>query len=246
MNCPNCNVALPDGINTRINFCPSCGGKLYQSGKKYLIEVMCTGQRSFEGSDMLLFVDDKAAYDLIANEKIVLSVNAGFHSFRFKKGLRSKSIQLLISGNYTIKVYYNTLSGLFETTITEVLDENYEEVFGNAKSVGPMLTAHEKKEEFDTLLGENNPDYVINATSGFREGILRLYAGRCEFSCGDINREVTQYKDMLSVKKKTGSIDIICAGNVHKVYSIPKDIYNEVIAYLNNKIEKIKSGEASG
>lgn len=30
-------------------------------------------------------------------------------------------------------------------------------------------------------------------------------------------------------------IDILCDGNIHKIYSIPKDIYNEVMSFLNNR-----------
>ena len=76
--------------------------------------------------------------------------------------------------------------------------------------------------------------------SGKKEGILRLYAERVEFSSKkDFKKEVVQYRDVVEVRKRMGSIDLICAGNVHKVYSIPKDIYNEVMAFLTNRIEKV-------
>ena len=56
----------------------------------------------------------------------------------------------------------------------------------------------------------------------------------------DMAKEVVDYKNVISVKKKMGTIDILCDGNVHKIYSIPKDIYNEVMSFLSNRIEDVR------
>ncbi len=64
MNCPNCKNILPENINSRINFCPICGGKLYEDGKEFLVEVICTGQRTLTGGTMMLFVDEMVFYEV--------------------------------------------------------------------------------------------------------------------------------------------------------------------------------------
>ena len=105
----------------------------------------------------------------------------------------------------------------------------------------PVMESEDGTRSFDVILGEDDPDYEIKVTSGLREGTLRLYSERCEFSIeGNFKNEITSYKDVAEVKKKMGSIDIVCDGNVHKVYSIPKDTYNEVLAYLTNRISAVK------
>ena len=240
MNCPNCRKILPDRVNNKINFCPFCGGKLYEDGKEYLVEVSCTGQRNLSGGTMMLFVDDTIYYEVDPGDKIYFTARAGFHSFKFRHKIRSKTIQLLLTANYSIKVYYNTLSGLIETNVSEVDEKQYDSVFGEAALTPPVMVSSDGQRGFDIMLGEDEPEYEISVTSGFKEGILRIYAERCEFSSEkDFKKEVVYLKDVLAVKKKMGSIDFVCAGNVHKVYSIPKDIYNEVMAFLNNRIEEI-------
>ncbi len=240
MNCPNCKKVLPDNVNTKINFCPYCGGKLYEDGKDFLIEVICTGQRNLSGGTMMLFVDDTSFYEVEPGNTIYFPVRAGFHTLKFKHKIRNKSIQLLVGANYSIKVYFNSLSGLIETNVTEVDEKQYDTVFGNVKITQPVMVTNEGQKGFDIMLGEDEPEYELSVTTGLKEGILRLYAERCEFSSKkDFKKEIVQYKDVVEVKRKMGSVDLVCVGNVHKVYSIPKDIYNEVMAFLTNRIEEV-------
>ncbi len=240
MNCPNCKKVLPDNVNTKINFCPYCGGKLYEDGKDFLIEVICTGQRNLSGGTMMLFVDDTSFYEVEPGNTIYFPVRAGFHTLKFKHKIRNKSIQLLVGANYSIKVYFNSLSGLIETNVTEVDEKQYDTVFGNVKITQPVMVTNEGQKGFDIMLGEDEPEYELSVTTGLKEGILRLYAERCEFSSEkDFKKEIVQYKDVVEVKRKMGSVDLVCVGNVHKVYSIPKDIYNEVMAFLTNRIDEI-------
>ena len=144
---------------------------------------------------------------------------------------------MLVTNNYSIRAYYNSLSGLIETVVSEVDDKQYAMTFANAIIAKPTMVTNQGEKGLDILLGEDDPEYEINATSGFKEGILRIYAERCEFSCEkDFNKEVVKYSDVVAIKKKMGSLDIQCVGNVHKVYSIPKDIYNEVLSFLTNRV----------
>lgn len=242
MNCPNCKKALPDDMLSKLNFCPLCGGKLYEAGKEYLIQVTCTGQRSFDGSTMLLFVDDTELYDLKPGEDIYFSARAGFHTLKFRHKIRDKVIQILLSANYSIKAYYNSLSGLIETSVSEVDENNYALVFGGAEMTEPSMVSTDGQKGFDILLGEDDPEYELRVTSGLKEGILRLYSERGEFSSQkDFKKEVFFYKDIVDVKKKMGSIDLVFTGNVHKIYSIPKDTYNEILAFLTNRIEDARA-----
>ncbi|SFQ14281.1 hypothetical protein SAMN04487928_12058 [Butyrivibrio proteoclasticus] len=52
--------------------------------------------------------------------------------------------------------------------------------------------------------------------------------------------DVTDFIKIIAVRRKMGAIDIQCEGNVHKVYSIPKDAYNEIMVYLTNRIQEIR------
>ncbi|MCR5557695.1 MAG: hypothetical protein K6F75_09090 [Butyrivibrio sp.] len=240
MNCPNCKKALPDNVNTKINFCPYCGGKLYEDGKEFLIEVVCTGQRNLSGGTMMLFVDDAIYYEVDPGSKIYFTARAGFHTLKFRHKIRNKTIQLLLGANYSIKVYYNSLSGLIETNVSEVDEKQYDSVFGDARITPPVMVTSDGQKGFDIMLGEDEPEYEINVTSGLKEGILKVYAERCEFgSEKDFKKEVVQYKDVVEVRKKMGAVDLFCVGNVHKVYSIPKDTYNEVMAFLTNRVEEV-------
>lgn len=238
MNCPNCSHILPDNISNKINFCPFCGGKLFEDGKDFMLEISCTGQRNLDGGVIMLFLDDSTLYEIQPGDNIYIKVRAGFHTMKFRHKIRNKTIHVLVTNNYSIRAYYNSLSGLIETVISEVDDKQYARTFSTARIAKPTMVTTEGERGLDILLGEDDPEYEINATSGFKEGILRIYAERCEFSSEkDFNKEVVQYKDVIAIKKKMGSLDIQCAGNVHKVYSIPKDIYNEVLAFLTNRVE---------
>jgi len=189
---------------------------------------------------MMLFLDDTSFYEVEPGNTIYFPVRAGFHTFKFKHKIRNKSIQLLIGSDYSIKVYYNSLSGLIETNVAEVDDKQRDAVFGDAKITQPVMVTNEGQRGFDIMLGEDDPEYELSVTSGLKEGTLRLYAERCEFSSEkDFKKEIVQYKDVLEVRKKMGAVDLVCAGNVHKVYSIPKDTYNEVMAFLTNRIDEI-------
>lgn len=237
MNCPKCNHILPENISKKINFCPFCGEKLFEDGKDFMVEISCTGQRNLDGGIIMLFLDDTTLYEIQPGDRIFITLRAGFHNLKFRHKIRNKAINLLVSNNYSIRAYYNSLSGLIETTVSEVDDKLYASVFSNARIAKPTMVTNQGEKGLDILLGEDEPEYEINATSGFKEGILRIYAERCEFSSEkDFNKEVVQYKDVVAIKKKMGSLDIQCAGNVHKVYSIPKDIYNEVLAFLTNRV----------
>ncbi len=237
MNCPKCNHILPDNISNKINFCPFCGGKLFEDDKDFMIEITCTGQRNLAGGVIMLFLDDTTLYEIQPGENIYITVRAGFHTMKFRHKIRNKTIHILVTNNYSIRAYYNSLSGLIETVVSEVDDKQYAMTFANAIIAKPTMVTNQGEKGLDILLGEDEPEYEINATSGFKEGILRIYAERCEFSCEkDFNKEVVKYSDVVAIKKKMGSLDIQCVGNVHKVYSIPKDIYNEVLSFLTNRV----------
>ena len=236
MNCHSCNSVLPDNINTKINFCPVCGGKLFEAGKEFLVEVACTGQRSLNGGTMMLFVDESVLYEINPGEKIYFTASAGFHSLKFRHKIRNKTIQILLASDFSIKVNYNTLSSLIETSVSEVDEDDRDAVFGNARITKPVMVSADGQRGLDVMLGDDEPEYEIKVSSGLKEGILKIYSERLEFTeQGDFKKDVVKYKDVVAVRKKLGSIDIQCAGNVHKVYSIPKDIYNEVMAFLTNR-----------
>ena len=235
MHCPKCNGVLPEKISKKLNFCPICGARLFGEND-YMVEVSFAGQRNFDVEKMRLFLDESIYYEVSPGEKIVFVAKAGFHSLQFRYKIRSKTINILLSSDFSIKTHYNTLSSLIETTVGEVDQENYDEVFGDVELSVPVVI---EKEGLDAAIGQDVPEYSFNVTSGLKEGILRLYPERLEFeSAIDFKKEILQYKDAISVRKKMGSIDITCDGNVHKIYSIPKDIYNEVLAFLNNRIEE--------
>ncbi len=244
MICPKCGKSLPEKINMKITFCPMCGERLFEVGRKYIIEIQCAGQRTSDGDTMKMFVDDKQLYEIIPGESICVLLNSGYHTLKFRHKIRNKSIDLLVNSSYLIKTYYNSLSGLIETSILKVEESeggiDPAELKGKQVAV-PIMESEDGTRSFDVILGEDDPDYEIKVTSGLREGTLRLYSERCEFSIeGNFKNEITSYKDIAEVKKKMGSIDIVCDGNVHKVYSIPKDTYNEVLAYLTNRISAVK------
>ena len=239
MYCHNCNNVLPDNINTKINFCPICGGKLFEDGKEFLVEVVCNGQRNLSGGTMMLFVDESIFYEVSPGEKIYFTAKAGFHTLKFRHKIRNKTIQILLTSDFSIKVYFNTLSGLIETSVSEVDEKDRIAVFGGVTMTKPVMVSEDGQRGIDIMLGEDEPEYEINVTSGLKEGILRIYSERLEFTeQGDFKKDIVQYKDVVAVRKKLGSIDVQCAGNVHKVYSIPKDIYNEVMAFLTNRTGK--------
>ena len=240
MNCPNCNHILPDNISHKINFCPFCGGKLFEDGKEFLLEITCTGQRNLEGGTIMIFVDETTLYEVQPGEKIYLSLRAGFHTMKFMHKIRSKVIQVLVTNNFTIRAYYNTLSGLIETIISEVDEKQYSQIFGNVVIQKPKMVTSEGQRGLDVLLGEEDPEFEVPTTSGFKHGTLRLFSDRYEFNAEtDFNKEVVQYKDVVAIKRTMGSLEVQCIGNVRKVYSIPKESYNEVLAYLTNKIAQI-------
>ncbi len=240
MNCPKCGKLLPENLSTRISYCPLCGDKLYEEGKKYIVEIQCTGQRQGDNVVMMVFLDDKYFYEVKPSESICIALDAGFHTFKFRHNIRSKTITLLISSSYVINAYYNTLSGLIETRLNMVEDSQEgidAETLAQKELTAPTMVSEDGAKTFDIMLGEDDPEYEIKVTSGLQEGVLRIYTTRIEFTPWSQNKkEVISYDKVTSVRKKMGSIDVLCEGNVHKVYSIPKDIYNEVLAYLTNKI----------
>ncbi len=243
MNCPNCKRVLPDNINHRINFCPLCGNKLFEDGKDYLIQISCAGQRTPDGNVMMVFLDETQMFEVKAGETICFAVKAGFHMLKFRQKIRSKNISLLVNSGYSIKATYNTISGLIETNIIkfEEEDEDSERRINEADLTAPSMVSEAGARGFDSLLGVDEPEYRVKATEGLKEGILSIYTERLEFKGkNDLAKEVVDFRNVISVKKKMGTIDILCDGNVHKIYSIPKDIYNEVMSFLNNRIEELR------
>ena len=96
-----------------------------------------------------------------------------------------------------------------------------------------------------------NSDYVIRPYFNSLSGLIETNVQQVKISDAEhggkgragimiTKKEVLQYKEIVSVRRKMGSLDIECAGNVHKVYSIPKDIYNEVMAFLTNRISEVQ------
>ena len=244
MNCPNCKKVLPDNINLRINFCPMCGKKLFEDGKDYLIQIACVGQRGADGNAMMVFLDEKQMYEVKPGETICFAVRAGFHSLKFRQKIRNKNITLLVNSGYAIKASYNTVSGLIETNVVKFDDEDDETAkkrVSEATLTAPVMVSETGARGFDSVLGVDDPEFEVNATEGLKEGVLSIYSERLEFmGKNDMAKEVVDFKNVISVKKKMGTVDILCDGNIHKIYSIPKDIYNEVMSYLNNRIEDVR------
>ena len=244
MICPKCKKALPSNMNMNIRFCPLCGEELFARGKNYVIEVQCVGQRESEDAILMLFVDDRQMNEVKAGDSIFIALEAGFHSLKFRQKIRSKTISLPVNSDYVIRSYFNSLSGLIETNVQKVQvagGDNNTKGHAGIKITKPVMVSVDGKKTFDVMLGDDDPEYEFAATSGFKEGVLRLFSERCEFSPDDkFKKEVLQYKEIVSVKRKMGALDIECAGNVHKVYSIPKDIYNEVMAFLTNRISEVQ------
>ena len=244
MNCPNCKRVLPDNISLRINFCPLCGKKLFEDGKDYLIQIACVGHRSTDGNVMMVFLDEKQLYEVKAGETICFAVKAGFHALKFRQKIRSKNITLLVNSGYAIKAAYNTVSGLIETNVIKFDDDDEEaseKRVREADLTAPVMVSETGARGFDSVLGVDDPEYEVKATEGFKEGVLSIFSERLEFKGNnDMGKEIVDFKNIVSVKKKMGTIDILCDGNIHKIYSIPKDIYNEVMSFLNNRIEDVR------
>lgn len=239
MNCPHCGNVLPDELNTAVRFCPVCGKPLFEAGRQYKVLIQCSGQRLAEGDQILILLDEKYLYEVRPGDNICFAADSGFHTIKFRRGIRNKVISLIVTSGFIIKCYFNTLSGLIETSVNAV-DENQDSPeLRELQSVPvsePLMVSDIGERGFDAVLGEDAPEIEVKVTSGFENGTLRLYTDRFEFSSDNkLKNDVIKYKDVLSVSRKMGSVDIQCAGNVHKVYSIPKDTYNEVIAFLTNK-----------
>ncbi len=245
MICPKCGRQLPDNISRMISFCPLCGDKLFEAGRKYLVEIQCAGQRNGDFTNMMVFVDERNMYEVAPGDSICFALDAGFHTIKFRYKIRSKTITILAASSYAIRTYYNTLSGLIETTVSMVEDSEEgisPQELDKRALTSPVMVSEDGQKTFDILLGDDDPEYEIKVTSGLKEGILRLFSERLEFSpVNDLKKEIVNYKNIVSVRKKMGSIDVQCDGNVHKVYSIPKDIYNEVMAFLTNRISEVQS-----
>ena len=243
MICPKCGKSLPGKMWMSFRFCPFCGERLFDEGRKYLLEIQCVGQREGDNA-MIVFLDDRQMYEAKAGDSIYIAVDGGFHSIKFRQKIRSRIITLLVNCNFVLKAYFNSLSGLIETNVNKVEGSSggiTPKSLGDKKITSPVMVTEEGEKAFDILLGDDYPEFEFKATSGFKEGILRIYSERCEFSTeGQFKKEVIQYKNVVAVKRKMGSLDIECAGNVHKVYSIPKDIYNEVMAFLTNRISEVQ------
>ena len=240
MKCPNCGGQ----IKTNMNFCPFCGKKVFEEGEEFLVKITCQGQRDDERNTMKIFVDDEKLYEVKPGETICFSAKAGFHSLKFRHKIRSKIIQIQLNSNYVIRTFYNSLTSLIETSvqgIEDMDDPDNKAEFENICISEPVLTSENKKWDISNI-DNDGPDYEIKASSGFKEGILSLFAERCEFrSDSDMKVDVTEYKNVLKISKKMGSIAFECGGKIHKVYSIPKDSYNEVLSYLTNHVEAINA-----
>ena len=242
MNCPNCNREFPDKMNLKIKFCPMCGSRLFEDGKEYVIQIECVGQRSMGDPNMMVFLDDRELYEVRPGESICFATKAGFHALRFRQKVRNKTITLLVNSSYAIKAYFNSLSGLIETGITKYVDNGADFRINTMSLTEPVMVMENDRKGFDTLLGNDDPDYEFRVTSGFKEGVLSIYDERCEFTADtSMIKEIVYYKNVVGIKKKMGAIDVQCDGNVHKVYSIPKDSYNEVLAFLSNRIKEVKN-----
>ncbi len=244
MKCNSCGKKIPSILNAEIKFCPFCGARLFEDGRYYIVEITCSGQREGEESMMLVFVDEKQLYEVMPGESVKFALTAGYHTLKFRQKVRSKSINLLFSSDYMISVYYNSLSGLIETNIIKSRGSGggYTKKEIDKKILTmPVMVSDDGQKSFDVMLGDDNTEYEFRVSSGFKEGILRLYSERAEFEQDNqLKKEIIHYKNIVAVKKKMGAIDLQCEGNVHIVYSIPKDIYNEVMLFLNNKIGEVR------
>ena len=244
MKCNSCGKKIPSILNAEIKFCPFCGARLFEDGRYYIVEITCSGQREGEESMMLVFVDEKQLYEVMPGESVKFALTAGYHTLKFRQKVRSKSINLLFSSDYMISAYYNSLSGLIETNIIKSRGSGggYTKKEIDKKILTmPVMVSDDGQKSFDVMLGDDNPEYEFRVSSGFKEGILRLYSERAEFEQDNqLKKEIIHYKNIVAVKKKMGAIDLQCEGNVHIVYSIPKDIYNEVMLFLNNKIGEVR------
>ena len=193
---------------------------------------------------MMVFVDEKQLYEVKAGETICFAVKAGFHALKFRQKIRSKNITLLVNSGYAIKATYNTVSGLIETSVVKFDDDDEEASERRVREADltvPVMVSETGARGFDSVLGVDDPEFEVKATEGLKEGVLSIYSERLEFmGKSDMAKEVVDYKNVISVKKKMGTIDILCDGNVHKIYSIPKDIYNEVMSFLSNRIEDVR------
>ena len=193
---------------------------------------------------MMVFVDEKQLYEVKAGETICFAVKAGFHALKFRQKIRSKNITLLVNSGYAIKATYNTVSGLIETSVVKFDDDDEEASERRVREADltvPVMVSETGARGFDSVLGVDDPEFEVKATEGLKEGVLSIYSERFEFmGKSDMAKEVVDYKNVISVKKKMGTIDILCDGNVHKIYSIPKDIYNEVMSFLSNRIEDVR------
>ena len=248
MKCPKCGKILPENINSKIKFCIYCGEELFEEGEKYTIQINVIGARSDGMGPMLVFVDDKEMFETKIMDNIYIQVPAGFHEFKFRKGIRSKSISLLINSNFMIRATFNTLSGLIDTKITmvteDLINSGTVEVpdFTKVPIAKPAVVSFDGAKTFDVMLGDDDPEFDFNTASGLTEGILRVFSNRLEFiSEGQYKKETLNYENIVGIRRKMGSVDIQCEGNVHKIYSIPKDIYNDVLAYLTNRISEVKN-----
>ncbi len=244
MKCNSCGKKIPSILNAEIKFCPFCGARLFEDGRYYIVEITCSGQREGEESMMLVFVDEKQLYEVMPGESVKFALTAGYHTLKFRQKVRSKSINLLFSSDYMISAYYNSLSGLIETNIIKSRGSGggYTKKEIDKKILTmPVMVSDDGQKSFDVMLGDDNPEYEFRVSSGFKEGILRLYSERAEFEQDNqLKKEIIHYNNIVAVKKKMGAIDLQCEGNVHIVYSIPKDIYNEVMLFLNNKIGEVR------
>lgn len=245
MRCPNCKQTLADNINTKVNFCPFCGKRLYDTSKHYLMHIYSMGAVDMALGNMLVFIDERLMYEVKAGEGLLIVLEAGFHTIKFRVGVRNKSIQILLDADFEIKAHFNTATSLIETLVNEM--EGTEDGH-NAESISkeeisqPVMISETGEKGFETVLGDDMPEYEFKASSGLLEGELKLYSERLEFTpAGGMKKETLDYKNIVAVNRKMGTIDVQCAGNVHKVYSIPKDIYNEVIVFLTKKIEEVKN-----
>ena len=76
------------------------------------------------------------------------------------------------------------------------------------------MVSDDGQKSFDVMLGDDNPEYEFRVSSGFKEGILRLYSERAEFEQDNqLKKEIIHYKNIVAVKKKMGAIDLQCEGN---------------------------------
>ena len=239
MNCPKCGNQLPDNINVQMSFCPMCGDRLYEAGKRYLVQIQSIYNND-NNEKMRVSVDDRELYEANPRETICLALNAGFHILKFKHKIRSKVITLLVASNYVIAATFNSLSGLIETNIRQIPETESgisTEDLASVELTQPVMVSGEGDPSLDAMTGDDDPAYIFKVTSGLKEGLLRLYEKRLEFATAkDLKKEVIKYDDIVAVRPKMGSIDVQCEGNVHKVYSIPKESYNEVMAFLTNRI----------